>query len=247
MPETARYLLKRLLNEKKNHTPDGIYAALQIDMAYQSNRIEGSGLSKELVISMFQKHSISGNNIRVDDVIEALNHFRCLDFLLDHYAQPVTEKQVKHYHKLLKQGTFDADSPAAAVGQYKKYANMVGDMETVSPEKTAAEMQKLVAEYQALADPKLDDLLAFHAAFEKIHPFYDGNGRVGRLILFQQCLQTDVLPFIIENDYKEYYYRGLREWQMGGEKGYLRDTCLLMQDHAKALLSRYGIPYNMTN
>lgn len=244
MREASAPLLERLLDEKNHGIHGGIYHKIQVDLAYNSNHIEGSRLSHDQTRYIFETHSLYGDNILVDDVIETANHFRCLDYLLDHIKEPINSDTVKTLHRILKTGTFSSQSREAVIGDYKKYPNYVGDMRTSPPNRVEQDMDALLSKFSRQKPVTLDALLDFHAQFEKIHPFYDGNGRIGRLLLFQQCLAYDLVPFIIRDDNRIFYYRGLKEWQaQNGEHGYLRDTCLLEQDNMKRVLDYFEIPY----
>lgn len=236
-------LLERLAEEKKYQTKGGIYNKLQVDFAYNSNHIEGSRLTHDQTKYIYDTHTIGIESANVDDVFETVNHFRCFDYILDTYRDNISEEYIKELHRLLKTGTFSSQSKFAVVGDYKKYANEVGGMETVSPEEVPEEMESLLTDYIMRNILSLDDILDFHSRFEKIHPFYDGNGRVGRLIMFKECLKNDIIPFIIRDDYKFEYNRGLNMWQTKGERGYLRETCLLMQDHMKTFMDYFEIEY----
>lgn len=245
---SKRKLIATLENEKEYKIKGSIYHKLQIDFAYNTNHMEGSRLSHEQTISIYDTMTIGGEGIQIDDIIETKNHFRCFDIILEHYRKPLTESLIKSLHRQLKAETFSSQSPEAVVGDYKKYPNYVprgmSDMKTTSPKQVQSEMKKLLQDYNSKEHHSFDEILDFHARFEKIHPFYDGNGRVGRLIMFKECLNNDIVPFIITNDYKDYYIRGLKEWQEGGEKGYLRDTCGLMQDHMKQVMDYFEIDYS---
>lgn len=179
--------------------------------------------------------------LNVDDMIETANHFRCIDMIIDHAKFALTEKLIKELHLILKSGTSDSRKDWFAVGDYKKMPNEVGGMETTLPEQVSGKIKKLLAEYNAKEEKSLEDILDFHVKFERIHPFQDGNGRVGRLIMFKECLKYNIVPFIIEDDLKMFYYRGLKEWD--NEKGYLTDTCLTAQDRYKAYLDYFRIDY----
>ena len=233
----------RLAFEKENEIADGIYQKLQIDFAYHSNRIEGSRLSLEQTRYIFVNHTIRSQDgpVNVDDILETVNHFRCVDMMIDRAKQPLTEEMIRQLHRILKRGTTDSRRSWFAVGEYKKFPNEVGGMETTPPKDVPREMRKLLSDYEKLETVSFDDLLEFHRRFETIHPFQDGNGRVGRLILFKECLRNGIVPFIIEDDIKMYYYRGLRQWKT--EKGYLRDTCLTSQDRFKGYLDYFGAEY----
>lgn len=236
---TVQNLIQRLRDEKAYGIKGGIYNKLQVDFAYNSNHIEGSKLSHDQTRYIFDTHTIGTEPTRVDDVIETVNHFRCFDYILDTYDIPLVEDYIKEMHKILKTGTFDSAKSYAVVGDYKKYANEVGSMQTSAPKDVAKDLCDLLNKYQG--HMSFDDVLDFHTRYERIHPFYDGNGRTGRLIMFKQCLENDMIPFIIEDKYKGEYNRGLYEWQNGREKGYLRDTCLLMQDHMHQILDYFEI------
>lgn len=232
-------LIQRLKDEKEDNIKGGIYNKLQVDFAYNSNHIEGSKLTHDQTRYIFETHTIGTEPTRVDDVIETVNHFRCFDYILDTYNEPLTEDYIKDLHRILKTGTFDSAKSYAVVGEYKKYANEVGPLQTTSPKNVAKDISELLNMYQD--NMSFDDILDFHARYEKIHPFYDGNGRTGRLIMFKQCLDNDIVPFIIEDKFKGEYNRGLYEWQSGREKGYLRDTCLFMQDYMNQVLDYFEI------
>lgn len=236
-------LLEILQREKANKYSGGIYHKTQIEMTYNSNHIEGSRLTHDQTRYIFETNTIgvTGEAVNVDDVIETANHFRCIDFIIEHAKSALTEKMIKELHLMLKTGTSDARQEWFAVGAYKKMPNEVGGMATTMPEDVAAEMQALLAAYSAKKAKTLEDILDFHVRFERIHPFQDGNGRVGRLIMFKECLKYGIVPFIIEDNLKMFYYRGLKEW--GREKGYLTDTCLAAQDRYKAYLDYFRIKY----
>lgn len=239
----AQTLLEILLYEKAAKYSGGIYHKTQIEMTYNSNHIEGSRLTHDQTRYIFETNTIgvTGEAVNVDDVIETANHFRCIDFIIEHAKSALTEKMIKELHLMLKTGTSDARQDWFAVGAYKKMPNEVGGMATTMPEDVAAEMQALLAAYSAKKAKTLEDILDFHVRFERIHPFQDGNGRVGRLIMFKECLKYGIVPFIIEDNLKMFYYRGLKEW--GREKGYLTDTCLTAQDRYKAYLDYFRIKY----
>lgn len=239
-PQTLLEILQR---EKANKYSGGIYHKTQIEMTYNSNHIEGSRLTHDQTRYIFETNTIgvTGEAVNVDDVIETANHFRCIDFIIEHAKSALTEKMIKKLHLMLKTGTSDARQDWFAVGAYKKMPNEVGGMATALPEDVAAEMQALLAAYSAKKAKTLEDILDFHVRFERIHPFQDGNGRVGRLIMFKECLKYGIVPFIIEDNLKMFYYRGLKEWSR--EKGYLTDTCLTAQDRYKAYLDYFRIKY----
>lgn len=205
--------------------------------------MEGSKLSHDRTRYIFETNTIGLDHsiINVDDVIETTNHFRCIDYIIDHASKQLNEKMVKELHHLLKQGTSDSRKECFVVGDYKKYPNEVGGRETTEPEKVHTQMSVLLKQYHSKRDKTFDDLLEFHVRFERIHPFQDGNGRVGRLILFKECLKYSIVPFIINEQYRMFYYRGLKEWD--SEKGYLRDTCFSAQDQFEKYLDYFRIPY----
>ena len=234
-------LLARLREEKETKLKGGIYHRTQIDLTYNSNHIEGSRLTKEQTRFIFETNTlgITSENTRIDDIMETVNHFRCIDFIIDHATDKITEPLIKQLHLILKTNTTDSQKPWFAVGDYKRLANEVGDQETVPPKEVHKHMKVLLAGYNALKKVELDDIIDFHVQFERIHPFQDGNGRVGRLILFWQCLQNGIVPFIITEELRLFYYRGIQNW--GETNGYLRDTCLTAQDNYTALLDYFKI------
>lgn len=236
-------LLDALKEQKEMGMKGGIYHRTQVDFTYNSNHMEGSRLTLEQTRYIFETNTIGIENgaVNVDDIIETANHFRCVDFIIDHALEPLTEKMVKQLHAILKNATTDAHKAWFAVGEYKRLPNEVGMMETTPPEKVSLSMDELLREYLSHPKVSLDDILDFHQRFESIHPFQDGNGRVGRLIMFKECLRNGIVPFIITDELKMFYYRGLREWPR--VKGYLRDTCLTAQDHYKAVLDYFRVKY----
>lgn len=239
-------LLDILQDEKSNKYSGGIYHKTQIELTYNSNHMEGSRLTHDQTRYIFETNTIGAGSeaVNVDDVIETANHFRCIDMIIDHAKTTLNEKFIKKLHLTLKSGTSDSRKDWFAVGEYKKVPNEVGGMDTVLPEEVADKMRVLLAGYHSQEEKTLGDLLEFHVKFERIHPFQDGNGRVGRLILFKECLKYDIVPFIIEENLKMFYYRGLKEWNR--EKGYLTDTCLTAQDRYKAYLDYFRIGYRST-
>ena len=234
-------LLDILKEQKAIRYPGGIYHKTQIELTYNSNHMEGSRLTHDQTRYIFETNTVGVENeaLNVDDVIETVNHFRCIDKVIDHAKAVLTERFIKELHLILKTGTSDSRKDWFAVGEYKKLPNEVGGMETALPEEVAGKMKALLAEYNAKDEKKLEDILAFHVRFERIHPFQDGNGRVGRLIMFKECLKYNIVPFIIEDNLKMYYYRGLKEWDH--EKGYLTDTCLTAQDRYQRYLDYFRI------
>ena len=236
-------LLLRLREEKSIRLKGGIYHRTQIDLTYNSNHIEGSRLTKEQTRFIFETNTlgITSENTRIDDILETVNHFRCIDYIIDHADEKITESHIKQLHLLLKTNTSDSQKPWFAVGEYKRLANEIGDVKTTLPEDVHKQMKALIASYHAKKQVQFDDILDFHVLFERIHPFQDGNGRIGRLIMFWQCLQNNVVPFIITEDLRFFYYRGLQNW--GKINGFLRDTCLSAQDNYKSLLEYFRIKY----
>ena len=232
-------LLTRLREEKASKLKGGIYHRTQIDLTYNSNHIEGSKLTKEQTRYIYDTNTlgITTENTSVDDIMETVNHFRCIDYVIDHATDKITETHIKQLHAILKANTSDSRKDWFAVGDYKHLANEVGEQETVAPKDVHRHMKALLADYYALKQVTFDDILDFHVRFERIHPFQDGNGRVGRLLLFWQCLQNAHVPFIISEELRLFYYRGLQNW--GNTNAYLSDTCLTAQDHYKALLDYF--------
>ncbi len=233
-------LLQTLRDEKKYRISGGLYHELQVRMTYNSNHIEGSRLSEEQTRLIFETRTIGvGDNISIDDIFETVNHFRAIDYVIDRAEEPLTEGLIKDLHRILKQNTQDASLSWFAVGDYKKRANVVGGLETAKPGEVAPRMQALLTAYEARPAISIYDIIRFHYEFERIHPFQDGNGRVGRLIALKECLRHGITPFIIEDAKKYFYYRGLAEWTQ--EKGYLTDTCLDGQDTFKRLMALFDI------
>ena len=243
--EQPHILLDILKEQKASKYSGGIYHKTQIELTYNSNHMEGSHLTHDQTRYIFETNTIGIENevINVDDVIETVNHFRCIDMIIENAKAVLTEKRIKELHLTLKNGTTDSRKDWFAVGDYKKLPNEVGGMETTLPEDVPRKMKVLLEEYNAKEVKNLNDILEFHVKFEKIHPFQDGNGRVGRLIMFKECLKYNIVPFIIEGNLKLYYYRGLKEWNR--EKGYLTDTCLAAQDKYKAYLDFFRIEYDV--
>ena len=239
-PKTLADVLKK---EKAVRLSGGIYHKIQIDLTYNSNHIEGSCLTHDQTRYIFETNTIGVTEgaMKVDDIMETANHFKCIDMVIDSLSYAPSEAFIKQLHAVLKGGTSDSRLDCFAVGEYKKFPNEVGGKETTQPDHVACEMRKLLTEYNAISEKSFDDLLEFHYRFESIHPFQDGNGRVGRLLLFKECLRHNIVPFIISDDLKIYYYRGLREWR--NEKSYLRDACLTAQDRFKKVLDYFRIEY----
>ncbi|MBQ8324814.1 MAG: Fic family protein [Clostridia bacterium] len=235
-------LLQVLREEKQGKISGGLYHETQVRLTYNSNRIEGSRLSEDQTRLIFETNTIGGEEgVPVDDVIETANHFRAIDHVIDTAEEPLTEELIKTLHRILKTGTRDSHVSWFRVGDYKARPNVVGGRETTPPSKVAGEMKKLISAYEKLETVDLREIVRFHRAFEKIHPFQDGNGRVGRLICFKECLRFGIVPFLIEDGKKLFYYRGLQEWD--NEEGFLLETCLDGQDTYKALLTYFGIPF----
>lgn len=236
-------LLETLRAEKASAISGGIYHKLQIELTYNSNHIEGSRLTHDQTRYIFETNTIglASEAVKVDDIVETANHFRCVDLVIDHAGRAPSEAFIKELHQTLKSGTSDSRKEWFAVGEYKRFPNEVGGRATTAPEQVPAAMRALLDSYNASDDKTLDDILAFHVQLERIHPFQDGNGRVGRLLLLGECLRAGVVPFVITEELKLFYYRGLSEWNR--EPGYLRDTCLTAQDEFKRWMDYFEIPY----
>jgi len=236
-------LLAALREQKTSRLKGSIYHRTQIDLTYNSNHIEGSRLTHDQTRYIFETNTIgiTDEAVNVDDVVETVNHFRCIDYIIDHAEEKLTENLVKQLHLMLKSGTSDSRKDWFAVGDYKRLPNEVGGQETCSPKEVHRQIKALLAEYNAIKQKSFEDILDFHVRFEQIHPFQDGNGRVGRLLMFKECLANSIVPFIITDDLKMFYYRGLREW--GHINGFLTDTCLTAQDQYKSLLDYFKITY----
>ena len=237
-------LLAVLREQKSMRLKGSIYHRTQIDLTYNSNHMEGSKLTHEQTRHIFETHTIgiTDESVRVDDIVETINHFRCIDSIIDHATDPLTEAYIKELHSMLKTGTQDSLRDWFRVGDYKMLPNEVGGMETTNPEDVHKEMCALLKEYNGKKTKVLDDILDFHQRFEAIHPFQDGNGRVGRLIMFKECLANSIVPFIITEDLRRFYYRGLQQWRVIPE--YLRDTCLTAQDNYQTILDYFRIKAN---
>lgn len=241
--KAPKTLLEYLRREQESRLSGGIYHKIQIDLTYNSNHIEGSRLTHDQTRYIFETNTIGMTKqaINVDDVVETAAHFRCIDMIIRYADSLLSERSIKQLHGTLKAGTSDSRKDWFAVGDYKKLPNEVGGKDTTLPENTAAEMRRLLAHYNAVPEKTLEEIIDFHVRFESIHPFQDGNGRVGRLIMFKECLRNNIVPFIISEDLKMFYYRGLHEWQR--ERGFLIDTCLTAQDRFKVIMDSYRIPY----
>ena len=241
--DEPKTLLDHLRREKASKATGGIYHKVQIELTYNSNHIEGSRLTHDQTRYIFETNTIGATDgtMNVDDIVETANHFKCIDMIITQAKYQLSEKFIKELHQTLKSGTSDSRLDWFAVGDYKRMPNEVGGKETTPPERVADELKKLLAEYNAVKEKTLEEIIDFHVRFESIHPFQDGNGRVGRLIMFKECLRNGIVPFIIDDDMKLFYYRGLHEWS--SEKGYLTDTCLAAQDKFKKYLDYFRIGY----
>ena len=239
--KTKSTILEILKREKEAGVKGGLYHKIQIDLTYNSNHIEGSKLSHDQTRYIFETKTIGmiGPAIKVDDILETINHFRCVDLVIEGAGTKLSESFIKQLHYILKTGTTDSQKSWFRVGDYKMLENEVGGSETAKPDQVGPQMKALLAEYNSKSKISFDDILDFHVRFEKIHPFQDGNGRIGRLIMFKECLKHKILPFIITEEVKFFYYRGIKEWK--NERGYLRDTCLCAQDEMKEILKGLGI------
>ena len=238
--ETLLTVLKR---EKEAGLKGGIYHKIQIDLTYNSNHIEGSKLTHDQTRFIFETKTlgVTKKAIKVDDIVETVNHFRCIDLIIEGARTKLTESFIKQLHFILKSGTTDSQKSWFKVGDYKMLENEVGGSETTKPEEVAGAIKALLKEYNSKSKITFDDILDFHVCFESIHPFQDGNGRVGRLIMFKECLKHNIVPFIITEELKMYYYRGLANWKR--TRGFLRDTCLTARDEMKAALDYFGVKY----
>ena len=241
--EAPSPLLKAFREQKASRLKGSIYHRTQIDLTYNSNHIEGSCLTHDQTRYIFETNTIgiTDNSVNVDDIVETVNHFRCIDYIIDHTEERLTENYIKHLHLLLKTGTSDSRKDWFAVGDYKRLPNEVGGQETCAPEEVHRQLKALLNDYNQHHPKSFEDILDLHVRFELIHPFQDGNGRVGRLLMFKECLANGIVPFIITDELKMFYYRGLKEW--GHVNGYLTDTCLTAQDQYKDLLRYFKIPY----
>lgn len=234
-------LLNILKEQKDMKLKGGIYHKTQIELTYNSNHIEGSRLTEEQTRYIFETNTIgiSKESVNVDDVIETTNHFKCIDYIIDRAKKQLSETMIKELHLMLKTGTSDSRKDWFRVGDYKKLPNEVGGSETCKPENVKQEMKQLLATYNSYKTKSLEQIIEFHRHFESIHPFQDGNGRIGRLIMFKECLANNIVPFIIDEELKMFYYRGLKEWDF--DRGYLIDTCLSAQDKYRKWLNYFGI------
>ncbi len=236
-------LLNMLKNEKDSALKGGIYHKIQIDLTFNSNHIEGSRLTHDQTRFIFETKTIAETNevVKIDDIVETVNHFRCIDLIIEAAHTKLSESFIKQLHYILKSGTSDSQKTWFKVGGYKMLENVVGGSETTKPTEVASAIKDLLNEYNSKSEVTFDDILDFHVKFESIHPFQDGNGRIGRLIMFKECLKHNIVPFIITEELKLFYYRGIKNWKE--ERGYLRDTCLSAQDEMKSVLDYFRIKY----
>ncbi len=241
--KTAKNLLTRLKLEKESEISGGIYHKVQIELTYNSNHMEGSRLTHEQTRYIFETNTIGihDGTLNVDDIVETSNHFRCIDFVIDSANYQLNESFIKQLHAILKTGTSDSRKAWFAIGSYKRFENEVDGKPTTRPTDVPKEIKQLLRTYHQNKTKTLQDIIAFHYSFEIIHPFQDGNGRIGRLIMFKECLRNGITPFIIDDNLKEFYYRGLNKWKK--EPGYLIDTCLTAQDCFKKYMDYFGIEY----
>ena len=241
--DELKSLLDFLRAEKTGGVKGGIYHKVQIELTYNSNRIEGSRLTHDQTRYIYETNTIGLDNaaVNVDDIVETANHFRCIDMAIEQANQPLSEAFIKGLHLTLANGTSNARKDWFAVGDYKKLPNEVGGFDTALPEEVPTRMKELLRSYNAVKEKSLEEIVEFHYRFESIHPFQDGNGRVGRLVLFKECLRNNIVPFIIDDELKLFYYRGLREWR--NERGFLMDTCFAAQDKFRAYLDYFRVPY----
>lgn len=238
-----RYFIPALQDQRVHQINSGIYCYWQVEFAYNSNHIEGSRLSKDQTRTLFETRTIGGEYVPADDVTETANHFRCFDHVIDTYKEPLTEEYIKTLHRILKTNTFSSMSDEAVVGDYKKYDNMVGEIMTTTVESVQDEVAVLLEQYEKSDRVDLNEIISFHVAFEKIHPFYDGNGRVGRLIMFKECLRNGIVPFIVNDNDKRFYAQGLSEWQLSNKKDRLMGVCSLMQEDMIAVFDHFKIKH----
>lgn len=236
-------ILQALQREQDAQMPGGIYHKVQIELTYNSNHIEGSKLTHDQTQYIFETKTIGVQDspVKIDDIVETVNHFRCVDVIIKSAKSKITESFIKQLHFILKTGTSDSQKPWFRVGAYKSVENEAGGEETAKPKEVSGKIKNLLSEYNSLRKATFDDILDFHVKFEKIHPFQDGNGRIGRLLMFKECLKNNIVPFIITDELKFFYYRGIKNWS--DERGYLRDTCLSAQDEMKKWLDYFEVKY----
>lgn len=231
-------ILQTLLDQKASKLSGNLYEYTAVNFSYNTNKIEGSTLSEDDTRNIFHNNTLlASGQMNIDDIIEMKNQLSMFDYMLDIAKEPLTAEIIKEFHRILKTNTSDEKKDWFNVGEYKKLANTVGGKDTTNPEDVAEEMKKLLQKYNEKKDVKIEDIIQFHFEFERIHPFQDGNGRVGRMVMFKECLKHSIIPFIIQNDIKQYYYRGLSEFE--SEKGYLIDTCLSAQDKYKEMVEKF--------
>lgn len=231
-------ILQVLLDQKASKLSGNLYEYSAVNFSYNTNKIEGSTLSEDDTRNIFHNNTLlASGQMNIDDIIEMKNQLSMFDYMLDIAKEPLTAEIIKEFHRILKTNTSDEKKDWFNVGEYKKLANTVGGKDTTNPEDVAEEMKKLLQKYNEKKDVKIEDIIQFHFEFERIHPFQDGNGRVGRMVMFKECLKHSIIPFIIQNDIKQYYYRGLSEFE--NEKGFLIDTCLSAQDKYKEMVEKF--------
>lgn len=242
-PANCDNLLGRLRAEKASGIKGGIYRKVQVELTYNSNSIEGNSLSQEQTRLIYETRTIVSDKkpLNIDDLLETVNHFSCVDIIIDRAEEELSEELIKKLHLTLKHATADSQKDYFALGEYKNLPNEVGSLTTVEPENVSAAMKRQLKSYNQIGDKSFQDIVEFHYNFEAIHPFQDGNGRIGRLIAFKESLANDIVPFIIDENLKFYYYRGLAQWPK--EKGLLLDTCLSAQDQFKKYLDYFRISY----
>ncbi len=231
-------ILQALLDQKASKLSGNLYEYTAVNFSYNTNKIEGSTLSEDDTRNIFHNNTLlASGQMNIDDIIEMKNQLSMFDYMLDIAKEPLTEKIIKEFHRILKTNTSDEKKDWFNVGEYKKLANTVGGQDTTNPKDVADEMKELLQKYNTKKDVKIEDIIQFHFEFERIHPFQDGNGRVGRMIMFKECLKHSITPFIIQNDIKQYYYKGLSEFEK--EKGYLIDICLSAQDRYREMVEKF--------
>ena len=234
-------VLDILREQKEMKLKGNLYHQTQVSFAYNTNHIEGSTLTEDQTRYIFETNTVlfEGDTIaKVDDILETANHFKLVDYMLDVAHKKLSEKMIKEFHKILKYATSDSRVEWFNVGEYKQRANTIGNgIKTTSPNNVEKEMSKLMDWYNSLKQITIKEIIEFHYRFESIHPFQDGNGRIGRIIMFKECLRNNIIPFIIQDADKLFYYRGLKEYK--SERGYLTDTCLNAQDQYIKMIEYY--------
>lgn len=244
--ETAKYLIERLLDEMNHNISGGIYNKLQVDFAYNSNHIEGSTLTHEQTRYIYETHSVAGDNINVNDIQETVNHFECFKYVLNTYRDEISEDYIKTLHRMLKSGTLSSMALSAVVGDYKKEPNEVAGIQTALPASVHNSMVNLLNDYKIKQNIDIKDIVHFHSDFELIHPFYDGNGRVGRLLVLKECLKNDIIPIFVNEKEKIFYYQGLHRLQIENNDEQLFSFFLLMQDDMKSIMEYFNINYEIS-